>query len=241
MLCSLLHPVIAVILSFGTPPFCNLCTCVFSTLMVCESLATFVKASLFCNCLHELLDFTLTNWLLGVLQCWLRFFGGSQIQWTTCGILLDAYTLAIPTKFTQYRSSPDRNTCCMTSLFCFTSPSCLVFVGPSVHSTHSISLVPGFLTNLKSSSFIWRCSWTILIPKMLTQHVPQWVVQAFSTAIEFQGEIQIIMDKHFDDANCSFSTSNAFWQILFHFQGTFLRSRWFSGWINVERCLMNFA
>ena len=41
--------------------------------------------------------------------------------------------------FTQNRSSPDRNTCCMTSLFCFTSPSCLVFVSPSVRSMHSIS------------------------------------------------------------------------------------------------------
>ena len=84
MLCSLLRPVIAVILSFGTPPFCNLYTCVFCTLMVCESLATVVKASLFCNCFHELLDFALTNWLLSVPQCWLRFFQGSQIRWTTC-------------------------------------------------------------------------------------------------------------------------------------------------------------
>ena len=237
MLCSLLRPVIAVILSFGTPPFCNLYTCVFCTLMVCGSLATVVKASLFCNCFHELLDFTLTNWLLGVPQCWLRFFRGLKYGGPHVRNFAGCLHICSSNNFTQYRSSPDGNTCCITSLLFYQS-FLPCFCQPFLHS---ISLVPGFLTNLKPSSFIWRCSWTTLIPKMLTQHVPQWVVHAFSIAIEFQWEIQIIMDEHFDDANCSFSTSNAFWQSLFYFQGTFLQSRWFSGWINVERCLINFA
>ena len=51
--------------------------------------------------------------------------------------------------FTQHISSPDRNTHCVTPLFCFTSLLCLVFVSPSIHCTYSTSLFPSFLTNLK--------------------------------------------------------------------------------------------
>ena len=64
--------VIAVILSFDTPPFAIYAPVSF----VCCGLWIFCHcchASHFCNCFHELLDFTFTNWLLGVPQCRLRF------------------------------------------------------------------------------------------------------------------------------------------------------------------------
>ena len=79
MFCSLLCPVIAVMLLFGTPLFCNLCTSVVhcGLWISCHC----CQGQPFCN---EFLDFTLTNCLLSVPQCCLGFFQRSQIQRTTC-------------------------------------------------------------------------------------------------------------------------------------------------------------
>ena len=102
--------VIAVILSFDTPPFAIYAPVSF----VCCGLWIFCHcchASHFCNCFHELLDFTFTNWLLGVPQCRLRF----------CQTFRPLHVLYINS--------------------------------------------PWLPTNLKSLKFIWRCSWTPLVPK----------------------------------------------------------------------------
>ena len=196
MLCSLLCPVIAMI---AHVPFAMY---VFRTLWFVNLLpCTVVKATLFYNCFHE---FTLANWLLGVPQCWLRFFQVSEIQWTMWAEF--CWTL---THFTQHRPSPDRNTCCMTR---FTSPPSLVFVSPSSaphtlhhwsHASLQIWSLPGSFGNVPellsfhnagsrstavSSSGFQHCH-TTLPYQLLLGHYKAHLVFSFAppTFMEFDG------------------------------------------------------
>ena len=97
MLCSLLCPVIAMILSFGTPPFCNLRTSVFRTLWFVNLLQLLSRPAFFAMVFMNSLI------LLSPTRCSVYHSGGcffSGVSNTAdhmCGILLDAYTLAVPT------------------------------------------------------------------------------------------------------------------------------------------------
>ena len=145
----------------------------------CEFFATVVKTSLFCNRFHELLDFTFTNWLLGVPQCRLRFFQGSQIEWTTC--VEFCWTLT-HLQFQQFNTISVISLCKYSLrdtpvLFHQSSLPCFRQLFRPLHILHIICIW------LPHKFKIFEVHLEVFLnspcSKLLTEGVPQWVVQAF--------------------------------------------------------------
>ena len=97
MLCSLLCPVIAVILSFDTPPFCSLRTSVFRMLWFVNLLPLLSRPAFFAIVfMNSLILFSPTG--CSEYHSAVEVFSGvSNTVDHMCEILLDAYTFAIPT------------------------------------------------------------------------------------------------------------------------------------------------
>ena len=163
MLCSLLCPVIAVILSFDTPPFCNLRTSVFRTLWFVNLLPLLSRPAFFAIVFMNSLILLSTTGCSEYHSAGWGFFRGlkysgprAEFCWTLTHLEFQQFHATSVISWRKYSLRYTPVLLHQSSLPCFCQP---------FRPLHVLYLISTWLPHkFKSSRFIWRCSWTPLVP-----------------------------------------------------------------------------